>query len=111
MPLYMLQGCYTQGAVKNLVARPEDRAKAGSALVKAIGGKLHQYFMSFGEYDFVALMEFPDDQGPAATSLALGAAGHVTNLKTTKLLTVAEAMKAMQAAGEAASSIAPPKGK
>jgi hypothetical protein len=35
----------------------------------------------------------------------------VTNLKTTKLLTVAEAMKAMQAAGEAASFIAPPEGK
>jgi len=29
MPFYMLQGCYTQDAVKNLVARPEDRAKAG----------------------------------------------------------------------------------
>jgi uncharacterized protein with GYD domain len=111
MGFYMLQGRYTQTAVKNLVARPENRQKLGGALVKAAGGKLHQYFMSFGDYDFVAIMEFPDDQGAAATSMALGAAGHVSDLKTTKLFTGEEAMRAMQAAGEAAPAIVVPKGK
>jgi len=111
MSYYMLQGRYTQAAVKNLVAHPEDRTKAGEGLTKAAGGKLHQYFMSFGEYDFVAIMELPDDQSAAATSMALGAAGHVSDVKTTKLLTGPEAKAAMQAAGKAASSIKAPQGK
>ena len=45
MPFYMVQGRYTQGAIKNLISNPEDRSKAGAALMKAAGGKLHQYFM------------------------------------------------------------------
>ena len=111
MGFYMIQGCYTQPAIKNLVARPENRSKAGGALVKALGGKLHQYFMSFGEYDFVAIVEMPDDQAAAAASMALGSAGHLSGVKTTKLMTVDEAMAAMAAAGAAASSLAVPKGK
>jgi uncharacterized protein with GYD domain len=111
MAFFMLQGRYTQAAVRNLVARPEDRSKAGASLVKAAGGKLHQYFMSFGEYDFVAIFEVADDQGAAAVSMALGAAGHISDIRTTKLLTASEAMKAMQAAAEVASSISAPKGK
>jgi len=111
MGFYMLQGCYTQAAVRNLVAHPEDRTKAGAGLIKAAGGKLHSYFMSFGEYDFVAIMEQPDDQAAAATSMALGAAGHVSDIKTTKLFTGPEAKAAMQAANGVASSIKPPQGK
>ena len=111
MTYYMLQGRYTQAAVKNLVAHPEDRTNAGEGLTKAAGGKLHQYFVSFGEYDFVAIVELPDDQAAAATSMALGAAGHLTGVKTTKLMTGAEAMAAMAAAGGAAATLAVPKGK
>ena len=111
MGFYMLQARYTQAAVKHLVERPENRYKAGAALVKALGGKLHQYFMCFGEYDFVAIMEFPDDQAAAAMSMALGAAGHVSDMKTTKLIVADDAMAAMQAAGGAAGAITPPKGK
>ena len=111
MGFYMIQGCYTQPAMKNLVARPENRSKAGGALVKALGGKLHQYFVSFGDYDFVAIVELPDDQAAAATSMALGAAGHLTGVKTTKLMTGAEAEAAMAAAGGAAATLAVPKGK
>ena len=111
MSFYMLQGRYTQTAIKNLVDRPENRAKAGEALVKTCGGKVHQYFMSFGDYDFLAIMELPDDKAAAATSMALGAAGHVSDVKTTKLMTGEEAVAAMQAAGAAAGALKVPRGK
>ena len=80
-------------------------------MIKALGGKMHQYFMSFGEYDFVAIVEMPDDQAAAAASMALGSAGHLSGVKTTKLMTGDEAMAAMAAAGAAATSLAVPKGK
>jgi uncharacterized protein with GYD domain len=110
MGFYMIQGCYTQTAIKHLTQHPENRSKAGEALVKALGGKLHQYYMCFGKYDFVAIVELPDDRAAAATSMALGGAGHLTGIKTTKLMTGDEAMSAMKAAGGAASSLTLPKG-
>src|SRR6266478_393165 len=111
MPIYMLQGRYTANAIKNLISNPEDRSKAATALVKAVGGKLQQYFMSFGDYDFVALAEYPSDEAAMASSMAAGSVGHVSDLKTTKLMTPAEAMKAMATAGTAAPSISAPKGR
>jgi uncharacterized protein with GYD domain len=111
MPFYMVQGRYTQGAIKNLISNPEDRSKAAAAFMKAAGGKLHQYFMCFGDYDFMTVSEFPNDEAAVACSMAGGAAGHLCDLKTTKLMTPAEAMKAMALAATAAKSLPPPKGK
>ena len=111
MPHYMLQGNYTQAAAKNLVERPENREAAASKIYKAVGGKLHSYFMSFGTHDFVTIGELPDDEAAAALSLAGASVGHLTNLKTTKLFTAEEAVKAMTRAGSARKSLAPPKGK
>jgi uncharacterized protein with GYD domain len=111
MAFYMLQGRYNQGAIKNLMAKPEDRSKAAASVAKACGGKLHDYFMSLGEYDFMALMEFPNDESATACSMAVAAGGHVSGMTTTKLLTPAEAMKAMAAANLAAASLPLPKGK
>jgi uncharacterized protein with GYD domain len=110
MPHYMFQGNYTREAIRALTARPEDRSEAAGKLAKALGGKLRDYFMSFGAHDFVAIAELPDDEAAAALSFAVSAAGHVSQMTTTKLLTPTEATKAMARAGGKA-SIKPPKGK
>jgi uncharacterized protein with GYD domain len=111
MPFYMVQGRYTQTAVKNLISNPEDRSKAAAAVMKAAGGKLLQYFWCLGDYDFMAISEFPNDEAAVASSMAAGSVGHISGLKTTKLMTSAEAMKAMAAAEVAAKSLHAPKGK
>jgi uncharacterized protein with GYD domain len=111
MAFFMLQGRYTTGAIKNLMAKPEDRSKAAAAVAKACGGKLHQYYMSLGKYDFMAIMEFPNVEAVTACSMAVAAGGHVSGMTTTKLLTPAEAMKAMALANSAAPSLPLPKGK
>ena len=111
MAHFMLQGRYTQGAIKNLMAEPEDRSKAAAAVAKACGGKLNQYFMSLGKFDFVALMEFPTVEAATACSMAVAAGGHVSGMTTTKLLTPAEAMKAIALANTAAPALPLPKGK
>jgi len=110
MPFYMLQGRYTTASIKALVQKPEDRSKAAAAVVEANGGKLHNYFMSLGEYDFVVINEFPGDEGAAALAMTVGAAGVATDLKTTKLLTPDTVRKAMTSAGTAGKSYSAPKG-
>ena len=109
MSFYMLQGGYTSDATRNMTAKPEDRSVAASKLAKSLGGKLHSYFMSFGKHDFVAIVDLPDDEAAAACSMTVASAGHISHMMTTKLMTPAEAMKAMAKAG--ASKITPPKGK
>jgi uncharacterized protein with GYD domain len=106
----MFQGNYTGEAIRHLVAKPEDRSEAADKLAKGVGGKLRDYYMSFGEHDFVAIMELPDDQAAATVSFAVAAAGHIVNTRTTKLLTPSETTKALAKAGGKA-LVKAPKGK
>ena len=110
MPHYMFQGRYTTASLKAMVSSPQDREKAARALIEAMGGKLHSFFFCFGEEDVVAIIEAPDDTAMAACALAVGASGSMSGGATTKLLTSAEAMKAMKAAGDLTSSYKPASG-
>jgi uncharacterized protein with GYD domain len=99
MPTFMFQGNYTHAALQKMLAKPEDRAVPAAKLVKSLGGKLRDFYISFGEFDVVAIADLPDDEAAATFSLAVSGAGHITNLRTTRLLTSSEAMKAMGRAG------------
>jgi uncharacterized protein with GYD domain len=67
--------------------------------------------MCFGEYDFVVISKSPSDEAALAAAIGTAAAGHITDAKSTRLFTGAEAKKAMAAAGVSAQSPAPPKGR
>ncbi|MBJ3762613.1 GYD domain-containing protein [Maribius pontilimi] len=104
MPFYMFQGRYTAQALKALVDTSQDREKAARPLIEAVGGKLHQFFYCMGEDDVMVLIEAPDDTAMAACALAVGASGAMAGGKTTKLVTNADAMKAMAMAKKASAS-------
>jgi len=61
MPIFITQGRYTRDAVKGMLARPEDRADQVSRLLSKIGGRLIGYYVTFGEYDFLAIAEAPSE--------------------------------------------------
>jgi uncharacterized protein with GYD domain len=99
MAIYITQGCYTEHAVKGMVDQPEDRAPAVTALIEASGGKLLQYYVTMGEYDFMIISEADStDSGFLAGLMVAGASGGVTNLKTIQAFTTAEAKSAMEKA-------------
>ncbi len=75
-------------------------------LGQKLGGRLIGFYFCFGEYDFVAITEAPDDITAGAAAMAAVSAGRI---KTTKLLTVEESMDAMRKAGSLASQ-EPPRG-
>lgn len=99
MPLYMTQFSYTPEAWGALLRNPEDRSAAMKALGDQLGSKLVALYYSFGDYDGVIINEAPDDVTAAAVILAAISPGHVKTTKTTRLLTVEEAMEAMRKAG------------
>ncbi|MHA3977241.1 GYD domain-containing protein [Halovulum sp. GXIMD14794] len=110
MPFYMFTGRYSIDSIKAMVDNPQDREAAARKVVEAGGGKLHNLFFCFGENDFLALVEAPDDTAMGGIALAVGASGALSGGATTKLMTSAEAMKAMKAAGTAAKSYSAPAG-
>ena len=86
-----------------MIKSPEDRTEAVSKLAKSAGGKLLSYYITFGETDFLLVVEAPNSR-PCSHRLAAAAGGSVTDLRTTVAMTPAEAMQAFKKAGELAGS-------
>ena len=104
MGFYLFQGRYAPAALKAMVEKPQNRRDAAAKMIEAIGGKLHHMFFCFGSDDIVALLEAPDDKAMMAGSLLVGASGSMSGGATTKLISVEDAMVAMQTAQKAAPS-------
>src|SRR5262245_13750375 len=103
MPIFITQGRYTQSAVTEMIATPEGRAEAVEKIITAAGGKLHSYYVTFGDYDFLAIIEAPDEKTVLAVLAISAAGGGVTDLKTTVAVSSAD----MKGAFERAKSLAP----
>ena len=66
MPIYITQGRYTREAIKGMIVKPEDRYEALSRHVARVGGRVMSYYMTFGEYDFLTVVEAPSETQMAA---------------------------------------------
>ena len=99
MPRYMAQVAYTAEAWAALTKNPTDRREPIQALAQSMGGQLIDAYFHFGEYDLTLIFEAPDDTTATAMLLAAVSAGHLRATRTTRLMTVEEAMEAMRKAG------------
>jgi uncharacterized protein with GYD domain len=108
MSFYLMRGKYSQDAMNALVKRPEDRLITTTKLLQGVGGRLHYFFFCLCEFDFVLLYELPDNESAAALSMVMTSAGSVASTETTVLLTMEQAISAMQKAGEATGVYQPP---
>lgn len=111
MPVYITQGRYTREALEGMLNKPEDRAKAVEALAKAAGAKLLHYYVTYGEYDFLVIMESGKnrtDTDSLALLMTAATSGIVTDLKTTIGVTSKDAVKAMRTAKKMRSVLKPP---
>ncbi len=108
MAFYLVRAKVARDFMKALVERPEDRLVATTRLLQGIGGRLHYYFFCFGEYDIVLVYELPDNISSASLSMVLTSMGTVTEVETTPLLTMEEAITAMRRAGDTVGIYQPP---
>lgn len=102
MPIFVTQGRFTQEAVRGMLARPEDRRETVAKLFEQSGGRLIDYYMTFGEYDFLVVSEGPYE-GVAVSVIVVAAGGGVTDLKTTLAMTSSQMKDAFARAGAVAS--------
>lgn len=110
MAYYLFQWVYKDPQLRALVEQPQDREAELRKAVEAFGGALHQFFFAFGDYDGIAITEFPDNESCVACVLTIAGAGGNTQLKTTVLIPQAEAKRAMVRAGSVMTGYRPPVG-
>jgi uncharacterized protein with GYD domain len=110
MPTFITQGRYTREAIKGMIVKPEDRAEALSRHMAKAGGRVIGYYLTFGEYDFLAILEAPSEIQMAAALLSVAGAGGVADLRTTLAMTSVEAKGAFAAAGDLAATYRSPGG-
>jgi uncharacterized protein with GYD domain len=97
MPTYIAVLNWTDHGAREVKNSPQ-RLDAAKALAKQLGGEMKQFFMTMGEYDMVAISEFPDDNVVAQFMLRLTMAGAVRG-KTLKAFPEPEYREIMKALG------------
>lgn len=76
MPTYISLMSMTDQGVKRVHEAPGNIKKAVEAM-EAAGGRLLGFYVTMGDYDFVAITECPDDETSMALAMALGSIGDV----------------------------------
>jgi len=80
MPHYVILGKWTEQGIQNVKDAPK-RIENTRLMIQKAGGKM-QLFYTFGEYDFVLVLEMPSDENMLKILLWLGSLG---NVRTTTL--------------------------
>jgi uncharacterized protein with GYD domain len=91
MPAYIALCRWTQKGIENIKQSPS-RLDAARKAFEAAGGKLSGFYLTIGQYDFVTVSEFPNDEAAATALLALTAGGNVRT-ETLKAFTEPEYRK------------------
>ena len=108
MAKYAVLGGYTAEAWEKMIENPGDRTAAVRKVVEAVGGRLEQFYWSFGEDDYLVIIEAPDDVAAGAFSVAVGSSGSLRNLRTIKLITADEGRKLLEKAKAGKGTYVPP---
>jgi len=97
---FLWHGSYTERGAKALLAEGGTKRRAGvEEAVRAMGGTLDVMYWAFGDDDYYAIVDLPDNASSAAVAMATSVAGAV-RLKTVVLLTAEELDEAARRACE-----------
>jgi uncharacterized protein with GYD domain len=101
MSHYLIQGSYKAKTWVALVKEPKNRLDIAGPIIENLGGKIECAYITFGEYDFIAIVRIPEKIKAASLSMSLLASGAFKTVKTNLLLTWNDGIKAMGEAKKA----------
>lgn len=76
MPTYVTLMRYTQKGIESIKDGPA-RLDAAKKTLAALGGTLKGFYLTAGQYDAIAIADFPDDQTMAKAALGGASQGFV----------------------------------
>ena len=108
MAKYALLGGYTTETWSRFIQNPGDREAPVRRTVEAAGGKLETIYWSFGDDDYLVILECPDDIAAAAIAVAVGSTGALRNVRTIKLIEANQLQQVLQKAKAVVGAYVPP---
>ncbi|WP_324151555.1 GYD domain-containing protein [Ideonella sp.] len=84
--MYLHQWRYKDEQVKPMLVEKAERVDEVRTATEAFGGTLHQFFFCLGDYDGLAIAEFPDDESALACLMTHYTLGRVHSIKSTPLI-------------------------
>ena len=86
MPIYILLSTLTSEGRKTLKERPE-RIKEVNKEIEAFGAKVLQQYAVLGRYDFINIVEAPNNEAITRVSIELGSRGtiQITSMPATPI--------------------------
>jgi uncharacterized protein with GYD domain len=86
MPIYILLSTLTSEGRKTIKERPE-RIKEVNKEIEAFGAKVLQQYSVLGKYDFVNIVEAPNNDAITKVSIELGSRGtvHIMSMPATSV--------------------------
>ena len=108
MAYYMIQGSYTPEAWAAMVKNPQNRLELNRAIVGNLGISIVDGWLTFGEYDFVLIVQADDRISEAAFSMIGLAGGALKSIKSMPLIAWEEGIEAMKKAGSVFTEYQPP---
>ncbi|MEM7540421.1 MAG: GYD domain-containing protein [Pseudomonadota bacterium] len=94
---YMIQIRYNIASAQGLANNPQDRRPQAAVIMQKLGGRLVDFWFTFGQWDAVILVELPDDAHAMAVAIS-DVAGGVGETQVTPLYDMDEALEAMRIA-------------
>ena len=94
MPIFILLSSLSTQGVQTLKSNP-DRLREVNRDVEELGARVLHQWATLGEFDFVNVVEAPDNATIAKVSVALGARGS-TRVQTLSALTIDEFVQTIQ---------------
>jgi len=108
MAKYALLGGYTTETWSRFIQNPGDREAPVRRAIEAAGGKLETIYWSFGDDDYLVILECPDDIAAAAIAVAVGSTGALRNVRTIKLIEANQLQQVLQKAKAVVGAYVPP---
>ena len=94
MPLYLMLTTLTEKGVQTLNSNP-GRVREVNRDIEELGAKIVHQWASIGEYDFVNIVEAPNDVTLAKLSVVLGARGS-SRIESLPLIEVDDVLAALE---------------
>jgi uncharacterized protein with GYD domain len=88
MPMYLHQWRYSQQEelARRMLTERQERVDEARASARSFDGQLHHFFFCLGDYDGLAITQFPSDEHALACLMARCTGGRVAAFRSTQLI-------------------------
>jgi uncharacterized protein with GYD domain len=92
----LIQFSYTPQAMQKLIKHPDDRSRYIKEVIEKVGGRMLDFYYTYGEFDGFVLVETPDSLSSLAVNFAASNPEVLSKMVTTVCIPVNDALQAMR---------------